>query len=54
MSIIEQMHDHPDMNYGDLIKYAVSVSDAGPQETVDAFLELVESLKESALIVFDR
>lgn len=54
MAIIEQIHDHPDMNYGDLIKYAVSVSDAGPQETVDAFLELVESLKESALIVFDR
>lgn len=54
MAIIEKMHGHPEMNYGDLIKYAVAVSDAGPQETVDAFLELVESLKESAFIVFDR
>lgn len=54
MAIIEKMHEHPEMNYGDLIKFAVSVSDAGPQETVDAFLELVESLKESSLIVFDR
>ncbi len=54
MLILEQMHTNPDNTYGDLIKYAVSVSQAGPQETVDAFLELMESFKESALIVFDR